>query len=112
MSLLTLALSILLVFYLFVSFRFSVVRRPLFYMIGALMLAAGLAICIFFAAWVPRTWARVLVSIVGAVSVLASLACAVLSTYTGKLPETCEKTGRTEPATAEPAGDHPSGEAQ
>jgi hypothetical protein len=90
-------LAILLVFYLYMLTRFKYVRRPMFYLWGAVAVAAGMAVGALLGPWVePGDVLYDVLQSVGGVAGVVAFACMVLACYGGQLPESIPQGRRTE----------------
>ena len=81
-------LAILLVFYLYMLTRFKYVRRPMFFLWGAVAVAIGMSLAALLSPWVDMTsfLGKVLQCVTNLAGVVA-FACMVLACYGGQLPE-------------------------
>jgi hypothetical protein len=90
-------LAILLVFYLYMLTRFKYVRRPMFYLWGAIAVAVGMSLVALLAPWVdPRDWLYDVLRCVSGVASVVAFACMVLACYGGELPEQIPQGRRSE----------------
>lgn len=84
MMLATLALLILLVFHLVLLFRWSVVRRPGCYVIGAGAVLAGLLLAGIFGS-IPRSWGMTASGIIATVASVVALGSGIWACYGGPI---------------------------
>lgn len=78
------ATGILLVFYLAMLFKWEAVKRPFFYMIGAV--GVVLAIISGFFSFSTAKWARILITVFNTLGALIAFAGAFIACYGAKLP--------------------------
>ncbi len=90
-------LAILMVFYLYMLTRFKYVRRPMFFLWGAVAVAAGMALMGLILPWVSgEGFLTDVVKFGTSIAAVIAFACMVLACYGGQLPERVPQARRTE----------------
>jgi hypothetical protein len=99
MQFITLSLTplvIIMVFYLYMLTRFKYVRRPMFFLWGAIFVAGGLALAALLLPWSEQGFLADVAEFGTGIGAVLGFACMVLACYGGQLPEEIPQARRTE----------------
>ncbi|NBB95138.1 MAG: hypothetical protein GVY16_05295 [Planctomycetes bacterium] len=89
-------LIIIMAFYLYMLTRFKYVRRPMFFLWGAVFVAAGLVLAALILPWRDTGFLADVVKFGMGIGSVLGFACMVLACYGGQLPERISQGRRTE----------------